>query len=159
MNFDSRGFLKPYEPITCTLQELEENFVEKLDNFQHRSELFANYLRYIDEFQSVVKSEFEQWLNGSFTTRKHFPNDIDLVNFIDFQIVSENETALRTLSREIAFEKYRVDSNIVRLFPFSHPKHSFTQSDKSYWHHQFGFTAKNKNGKRYPKGFLKIIVK
>jgi uncharacterized protein DUF6932 len=70
MEFDRRGHLKPYSLIESSLEELGEVFTEELKNQQHRKELFRRYLAYLEELKSTVKVEFEQWVNGSFTTKK-----------------------------------------------------------------------------------------
>jgi len=110
------------------------------------------------ELKAVVRVGFEQWVNGSFTTKKPFPGDIDLVNFIEFQVVEQNASLLRNLSREKALEMFGVDANFVKVYPPEHRLHAFTESDRLYWLHQFGYTPKNRSGKRFQKGFLKFII-
>jgi hypothetical protein len=156
LQFDKKGHIVPYEITAITLVEFQSFFVEGLEDRAHRLRLFENYLRYLEALKAVVNQSFVQWVDGSFVTKKQWPGDIDVVNFIDFQIVAQNEQALRLLSRTPAFEMFQVDANIVKVYPDGHPKAVITKSDSLYWEHQFGYTSKNRSGKRFQKGFIKI---
>ncbi len=157
LQFDKKGHLEPYTITEITLAEFESFFVEGLEDRKHRRRLFSDYLYYLEALKVVIKQPFEQWVNGSFLTKKQKPGDIDLVNFIDYQVVEQKEHILRQLSRTPAFEIFQVDANIVKVYPEGHPKAVFTKSDQLYWEHQFGYTAKNRSNKRFQKGFIKIV--
>ncbi|MBI5915166.1 MAG: hypothetical protein HY842_07290 [Bacteroidetes bacterium] len=156
LQFDEKGHLVPYEITEITLDVFRSFFVEGLDDRAHRRRLFENYLRYLEALKAVVNQPFVQWVDGSFATKKHKPGDIDVVNFIDYQVVEQKEQSLRLLSRTPAFEMFQVDANIVKVYPEGHPKAVLTKSDKLYWAHQFGYTPKNRSRKRFQKGFIKI---
>ncbi len=154
--FDKKGHIVPYEITEITLEEFESFFVEGLDDRVHRRWLFEGYLRYLEALKAMVSQPFLQWMDGSFATKKQKPGDIDVVNFIDYQVVEQKEQSLRLLSRTPAFEMFQVDANIVKVYPEGHPKAVLTKSDRLYWEHQFGYTPKNRGGKRFQKGFIKI---
>lgn len=156
LQFDEKGHIIPYEITAITLGEFQSFFVEGLDDRSHRWRLFENYLRYLEALKVVVNQSFVQWIDGSFATKKQRPGDIDVVNFIDYQVVEKKEQALRLLSRTPAFEMFQVDANIVKVYPDGHPKAVLTKSDRLYWEHQFSYTVKNRGGKRFQKGFIKI---
>jgi len=75
LNFDEFGNLTPYQAIDT----LEAYFVTAFPKSTTRKRLFENYLRYIYRFQDEVFPFFEQYINGSFVTKKENPKDIDLV--------------------------------------------------------------------------------
>ncbi|TAK40985.1 MAG: hypothetical protein EPO28_09255 [Saprospiraceae bacterium] len=156
LQFDEKGHLVPYEIAETMLEEFQSFFVEGLPDQAHRRRLFENYLQYLEALKVVVNQTFVQWVDGSFATRKQKPGDIDLVNFIDYRVVEQHEQALKLLSRTPAFEMFQVDANIVKVYPEGHPKAMLTKSDRLYWEHQFGYTPKNRSGKRFQKGFIKI---
>lgn len=156
LSFDEKGNLTPYKSNSVVLEDVELLFVKGIPDNLHRQRLFDNYLLYLDALKPLMELPFIQWVNGSFATKKRRPGDIDLVNFIDYQVVERNSATLQSLSREVAFEKYQIDANIVKVYPQGHPKEHFTISDRLYWEHQFGYTSKNRNGKRFQKGFLQL---
>lgn len=156
LQFDKKGHIVPYEITEIMLEEFQSFFVEGLDDRAHRRRLFENYLRYLEALKAVVNQPFVQWVDGSFATKKQRPGDIDVVNFIDYQVVEQKEQSLRLLSRTPAFEMFQVDANIVKVYPEGHPKAVLSKSDRLYWEHQFGYTPKNRSSKRFQKGFIKI---
>ncbi len=82
--FDRRGYLTPPRPLECELSFLEENFVEGIPDVNSRRELFIGYLRFLEKLKIAVNASFEQWINGSFISKKLSPQDIDVVTFIDW---------------------------------------------------------------------------
>jgi len=79
LNFDKFGNLTPYQAIEVDLDTLESYFVTAFPKSTTRKRLFENYLRYIYRFQDEVFPFFEQYINGSFVTKKENPKDIDIV--------------------------------------------------------------------------------
>jgi hypothetical protein len=155
--FDRRGYLTPPRPIDCTLEFIEDNFVDGIPDLAHRRNLFNGYLSFLDNLEKAVNAPFEQWVNGSFISKKLVPRDIDVVTFIDYKIVSANPNIFKNLSGESALLNYTEDSNIVKVYPENHKHHIFTKSDRLYWYHLFTHTARDSRGKRHQKGFIKII--
>jgi hypothetical protein len=89
LTFDEIGHVYPYQIIEMTLAEFEQEFVENMEDRAHRKHLFFNYLRFIEDFRSAFGGSFFQWVNGSFTTTKLLPGDIDVVSFMITTISSK----------------------------------------------------------------------
>ena len=94
LNFDEHGNLFPYESIEIDLATLETYFVTAFPKSRTRKRLFENYLRYIYRFQDEVFPFFEQYINGSFVTKKENPKDIDIVTFLDYQVYEKRGDAV-----------------------------------------------------------------
>lgn len=147
----------PYERITLTLAEFKEFFVTAFEVTSTRHEIFRNYLRYVGDFQNEITTEFTQWLDGSFLTKKTNPADLDFVTLLDFQISIEKESQLeRQFLNRPAIAEYRLDAYIEQIFPEGHRDYFFTQSDLAYWNSWFSKTKENRAGRKFPKGYVEI---
>ena len=157
IEFDIRGFLKPYERIEMTLDELEDIFVRSFDEDSTRYGLFEDYLRYVEAFQAEITADFTQWIDGSFISKKQNPNDIDLVTILDYEVIEANQALLdKRFTDKGAIEQFNLDAYIVRKFPDDHKKAFFTISDLAYWNDWFSRSKKDKSGRRFPKGYIEI---
>lgn len=78
LEFDTQGYLKPYEAVACDLDSVERIFVDSFPNSNTRRKLFNHYLRYIHEFNNRVTGYCTHRLNGSFISQKENPKDIIL---------------------------------------------------------------------------------
>ena len=86
-NFDIRGYLKPEGKNNCSFSEIQSNLVDPFELESTRYNLFENLIQYNHELQKVLGGKsFTQWINGSFVSTQENPDDIDLVNLIDFQL-------------------------------------------------------------------------
>jgi len=113
------GFLPPQPPFhDADLAEVKRAFVYGFapDNAR-RKKVFGAYQRHHQEWRRILVSsqKIEQWLDGSFVSRKAEPGDLDLVTFLP----------ARQLQR-LTQEDY---NSIIALFPNCHVKggllHSF----------------------------------
>ena len=154
LNFDENGNLYPYESIEVDLDTLERYFVTAFPNSQTRKRLFENYLRYIYRFQDEVFPFFEQYINGSFVTKKENPKDIDIVTFLDFEVYQKREKS-NTLDKFWSFslEDEGIDAYLVEDFPENHPEFMVTKLSKIRWVELYS----SDKPKIHKKGFLKII--
>lgn len=98
--FDENGYLNPYEPIEMGWETFEETFVFNT----HRSEIFNPYQDFLKILRGMPVGGFYQWVNGSFTSRKTFPKDIDFVTFVDANFYRRFENKLLDLAQQF---KYR----------------------------------------------------
>ena len=80
-NFDDQGNL-PSGVIQSTLKEFEARFVEEVIGSQTRKDIFLGYKEYCKDLLPLDVAT-KQWVNGSYTTNKKDPNDIDLVTHLD----------------------------------------------------------------------------
>jgi len=156
INFDKNGNIMPYEVIEIDLTTFQTYFVDNMDNSEHRSKLFQDYLKYTTGLNKIVSNSFFQWINGSFVTLKNTPKDIDLVSFIDFQLIEKYQQEFENFVYPLSKEIYNVDAYIVKLYPDNNKNLVFSKSDTLYWFHHFQKTRPNKNGEKFYKGFIKI---
>jgi hypothetical protein len=114
------------------------------------------YCREMIRFDVAIK----QWLDGSFTTNKDNPNDIDLVTHIDATKFDQfNDEQQNNLLKLLA-EKKRIRSEYmchVNHIPIYSPEipelYEFTVGWIEYWLKWFGHDRNNN-----PKGIIEINV-
>jgi hypothetical protein len=160
--FDERGYLQPISPIVVELhgeplQALAEWSQKQPFMNEHRQEIWRQFLLYnkhlIDIIGDFAEKGIEQWLNGSFTTLKKQPNDLDLVTFIrkDIAILHGNEIQVLKEKMEIIL----IDDYIVETVEKSEKGYIIYQSDRAYWYDLFTKTKRNlRTDRQYHKGFL-----
>ncbi|MFK7933218.1 MAG: hypothetical protein AB8G22_06885 [Saprospiraceae bacterium] len=96
-----------------------------------------------------------QFVNGSFTTLKAKPKDIDVVSFIDYRIYMKFEEQIIDLCNKWN----EVEELDIAILPQSYPGHPlFIQAQLAYefWTSLFSRTRQDENRKRLPKGLIKI---
>lgn len=128
--------------------ELGNHFLKKFPTSTTRAKLVNGLQRYI----ALLKShgvKFELWIDGSFTTEKVDPNDIDLVVFFDFkELDALPPDAQRRLTglvdRHTAKKNFGCDVLVSNKDDHDH---------RSYWRGWYGFD-RNEN----PKGIARIAV-
>lgn len=155
IQFDKNGYLVPYEIIEISLADFEQTFVTSMPEKEQRSKIFATYLQYLSELFEVVGKDFFQFVNGSFTTTKELPNDIDFVTFVDYRICRSCEEKIFKLGNRWENKKL-INCYFV---PFSYPGHPrFIQSQLAYdyWKNLFSSDREDFEGKSNPKGLIKI---
>jgi hypothetical protein len=156
--FDELGHLKPYTKLEAAVEDVFQGLVQGFSVSETRQQLFENYLNYNEALLKTVKSDYVQYFNGSFTTKKVNPNDIDLVSFVDYQALLENEKYVEeNLLNKAALNVYGIDAYLVVVYPETHPYRIRTLSDAAYWNHWFGFSKFDRRKKRSPKGFIEIF--
>lgn len=157
LNFDIRGYLKPYERTSIQLEDLKSVFVDPFEEPSIRSELYQSYERYTKDFSKEITPNFRQWINGSFVTNKRSPKDIDLVNLIDYHVAEEKEKMIREkFIRDSTNKNYGIDAYLVILYPENHKLYNWTRSDLVYWHDWFTKSKMDRRKKRHPKGYVEI---
>lgn len=150
--FNSKGYLEPYEAIATDLADAKEFLVWN----EARNEIWGNFEAFVSELQSILQSSFTLWLNGSFATQKEKPNDLDLVVFVDFSVYAAHEKALAKF-RTLAYRKsQKLDVYFVKVFPEMHEYRFVYELDKKEWLFAFSRTNPNKTKSTYLKGFLEL---
>jgi len=155
IQFDTRGFVKPYHVQKCDLKDFDQTFVRNLNSLR-RQELFNYFKLYLDSLHKVLEKDFSLRIDGSFVTKKESPADIDLVCFVDWKIYEKVEGKIEKLKYPLSLETYQIDGYFVKVYPKSHKKFSLYEGDKLYWYHQFSQTKRNRRGNRFPKGFIEL---
>ncbi|MEN9609413.1 MAG: hypothetical protein RLZZ628_227 [Bacteroidota bacterium] len=160
ISFDIRGYLKPYEIIEMNPLLFETIFVESFEESVSRRLIFEAFQRYNSELSAIIKEPYLQWVDGSFVTNKENPNDIDILTFIDYRIYKRFEKEI-----DAKFSKYSVkthfqgiDAYTVWAYPENHTFYNVYRSDYAYWQEWFSYSRYNRAKKRFPKGFIQMII-
>ncbi|GFD78135.1 hypothetical protein KUL118_09970 [Tenacibaculum sp. KUL118] len=128
--------------------ELRKVFVEPFDESERREYLVTRFEALLDRFKETGISS-EVWVDGSFSTKKPEPGDIDMIFFVDGQeannLPEEKKRILEELNdRNTSSIRYNCDVFIV-------PNHDLNM--RSYWRGWFGFSRNEK-----PKGIIRISI-
>lgn len=108
-------------------------------------------------FELTMAESVILWVNGSFTSNKTNPSDIDLVYLMDDKIATKFELELSAqFSYPESLQLYGIDAYLVREFDENHPNFIRTKADTLYWLHRFTKTRMNRRGVAFKKGFLEI---
>jgi len=157
LTFDFKGYLTPYNRIELTLEQFEETFVGKFPSSTTRPKNYQCYLSFLEDFKTEITGNFTHWINGSFTTKKNNPRDIDFATLIEYQNYERNRELIDSKYRlEGARKGYHVDAYTVEIYPESHEKYLICKADLLYWDAWFRKAKKNRAKKSFPKGYIEI---
>lgn len=155
IELNHRGLIVPDTNVFSTIQELATTFVMNKPTIQ-RKELFRKYSEYMTEMYRLLGDmPFVQWIDGSFTTAAPSPHDIDIITFINFDIVAELGEELTPFKYPLSLI-YGMDAYIVRVFPPEHRSFALYIGDWHYWLDRFSKTERNRRGNVYRKGFIEV---
>lgn len=135
IEFDKYGNPSPYEIQNMRVSEFEETFAILPDK-NCRGELFQGFQKYNKDFNVNSPSKWFQWIGGSFISKKEFPNDIDVVNFVDEKAMKNADLYGGFWSSDTPDSSkniYKVDAYLEPLFPPEDPKHNITKIRMKYW--------------------------
>jgi hypothetical protein len=93
--------------------------------------------------------------NVYYVSKKNNPGDIDLVTFLDFDVIQKLGSKLDNFKYPNSEIIYGVDAYIVEVYPETHRDRFRYVSDKAYWMDRFTKTRRIR-GNRLSKGFLEI---
>lgn len=141
-----------YEPIypagfhQVELHEINKIFVSPYPSSSKRDFLSQKFSFFIDKF-SELGINVEIWIDGSYSTHKIDPNDIDVLIIFDpievNKLSPEKQFILRELfDRKLSKIRYSLDILICE---------KNDENMRSYWRGWFGFSRKEK-----PKGIPRI---
>lgn len=153
--FDTNGNLVPYTFIFIDdLLDFETAFVSGFEQSTTRRSIFTGLLEYLGDMGVLLadlgyKGTWRVWLNGSFTTGKLNPNDIDLLNIFDSDTLFERfKNQFEPMFADNAEARYGVDA----YFLLNDNSVKSTEL-ASYWKDQFGM---DRNGR--PKGIISLEI-
>lgn len=130
------------------LDEIKEKCVDSFSDKNKREFLFNNLKNLLDSFFLFNKANpflIEVWIDGSFTTFKPEPDDIDILLVYDDCSINSMPLMMQTslyqlLDRNFIKINYNID---VLQLPQNNPNYD---NDRSYWRGWFGFD-RNENAK------------
>lgn len=140
--FNAQGYLEP-GLHQMTLEEFEAAFVTPFPHSNTRSDILIGYVRHHAELCQVLDC-FEQIIDGSFTTNKNDPNDVDLLILADGDVVDalsdeQKERLVALVSGKATQKGYMCDAYFCPTYPDGHPHHSASRQQRKYWMGEFGF--------------------
>lgn len=150
--FDSNGNLIPHKVIPFTIDECKDSFVDDFSISTTRDLNWRKYLLYLNDLQNYLLDPFKQWIDGSFSTNKVNPNDIDLVNFIVYSNFNP-DLKMFDMNQSGHYPKhaYNIDGYNLLIFPDGHPYYANMQDRMNYWRNWFGTDRQNN-----PKGIIEV---
>jgi hypothetical protein len=155
IDFNSRGYITPPEAIDVDFDTFKQTFVVN----NHRQVIFDEYQTFLASLKNLQIEPFFQWINGSFTTQKPHPNDIDVVTFIDFEAKEQHQDFLNALKSESLPRK--IDAYFVATYPENHPQFLNAKADKLDFYHKFvrDWKQERRKGQKLLKGFVQLNFK
>ena len=152
MTFDEQGYLTPAERLFSNIDAIEAVFVEPFSTSTTRRKIFNALVAYLTELKTALKAPIEVWVNGSFTTQKRDPNDIDFVIFVDKQVAIAHTDIINQFRQRRYPKNSLTDGYFVEVIPESHPDYSLYQLDRQDWDRTFVF------GRNDRKGYLQLFL-
>ncbi len=147
ITFDKNGFLTPYNEISCDWETLEKTFLFN----QQRADLYLELLNFLKIFKENDVFFEKIWINGSFISKKEFPNDIDILFFVDFSLYLQHEALFSSFYRN----RKTIDCQFIAVYPEKHQKHFITVSDTIEY--RYNYSRNWKSRLKQHKGFLEIL--
>jgi hypothetical protein len=157
MHFDIRGLLQPDVRHRVSPEQFKQQFVESFPNSSTRSTVYGEYLRFTNEFNEVVTPNVSHWIGGSFTTEKLNPRDIDVVILLNELVYKKAEEVIVKRFKKQSGEYGLVDSYYLPVPVEGRNTNTLYQSDFVYWVHQFGFTRRDRKGRKQKRGYIEIV--
>lgn len=146
INFDNNGNPQPPGIVNIPYADFELVFVDNFGNSKTRKVIFENYENYVSDFKSKIYQEFNHWVNGSYTTTKENPNDIDIVKMVEFNDqVNSKQSELRSfLTVGGSKQKYLVDGYFIPVYEKNDPRFKITEDWMNHWAQFFGHDRLNR---------------
>lgn len=142
MAFNAKGYLEAgLHPMEA--EDLEKEFVTPFPYSSTRKNVFEGFKKHSKELQEVI-NKYVQMIDGSFVTNKNDPGDIDLICFIDGDMLDAMDPADQAkiytlLSGKATKLSHMCDAYFCPSYPENHPKYEYYRPQKKYWMGEFGF--------------------
>lgn len=137
---------------------IKTHLVDAFPTSVTRSNIWDGYIRHSDDIRKCGVQVVE-FFNGSFSTTKNDPGDIDLVGFADEGAVNSLPPPLQALFQSLFLgpntkTSHLCDAYFVATVPPGHPQESRVRTMRKYWMGEFGYDRSD-----IPKGIIRTIVK
>jgi hypothetical protein len=154
MTFNSKGYLDAgLHPMD--LNEIENVFVTPFPHSSTRKIIMEGFRRHTSDLVDIIK-EYIQFLDGSFVSNKNDPGDIDLVCFINGDLIDalspvDQEKIRELFSGPRTKSTHHCDAYFCVFYPETHPQYEFYRSKRKYWMGEFGYDRADT-----PKGIVVV---
>lgn len=140
----NEGGLLPSGVHKCDEDEFRTLLVDRFPTSTSRAIIAAGFTRLrADACDCDIAGM--HWVDGSFVTNKVDPDDVDLVTFVDAELLDSlagtpaEEFIMGTLAAGPATPpQYRSDSYLVAVAASTHPGHDAFMLARDYWRQWFG---------------------
>jgi hypothetical protein len=141
--FDAHGNLPPGDHWPAEA-DFEARFVH-VPGSNSRAEIYDGFKRHRAELLDAgVDQDADCLLDGSFTTSKLDPGDIDLVVEVDALLFLESDRLQKLLSGPGAKDEFSCDAYPLIVYPENDPRHAaVTAQGRAYWRKWFGRDRQN----------------
>ncbi len=151
--FDGNGNL-PSGFHEWTFQDIKANLVDKFPSSLTRGKIFNGYSRLRDVVITLKIQQVTHWIDGSFSTQKENPNDIDLLTIIPAAVLNAVPPALlpmirATVAGPASKTAYHCDSYLLAEYPQGDPYYEWYRKLRKYWYGEFGLDRQD-----HPKGIV-----
>lgn len=157
MDFNEHGYLEPgFHDLN--INEIRDKFVDRFSNSTTRKDILDGYINYLSDLGSCGVMQAELWIDGSFSTAKENPNDIDMVLVIDKDVLDnipedKHDTISVLMDPKQARIKYKCDAYLLVKVDTNHSDYGSYINMRSYWRGWFSFDRKE-----IPKGIIRMIM-
>lgn len=155
--FNGNGYLEPgIHPMTE--DEIKINFVDEFPASATREKIHAGYLLHALELVALG-IDGVKYIDGSFTTTKKDPGDIDMVLFADADVIDALPHAAQQqlkalVAGKITQQTYMCDCYFCpTVKDESHPAFDHLRAQRKYWLGEFCFDRSDQ-----PKGIVSVKV-
>jgi hypothetical protein len=145
IGFDEFGNLMPNDVIQLSWVETEQLLVTS----NRRRFLWNCFMVYNNDLSQVFQCSWKQWLGGSYLTKISTPNDIDLVNFVNWHdTLEQHELLLGSLfMANNSKQKYNIDAYFTVVYPPDDERYVSTVERTNYWQKWLGQNKHNKKSR------------
>lgn len=162
LSFNSMGYLANGKHV-CTIEEFKQFYVKQFSNSTSRNRIFENFVNVINTLLGFGLKNVKLWIDGSYTTNKINPGDIDfclVVDSVEIENLDDDaKKALRNFGTNAFHDflkKYDCDFYFVidsENNP-AYPAYYECMRIKKYWN---DWWSHDRNG--IEKGFVELEVK
>jgi hypothetical protein len=157
MSFNSKGYLDP-GLYPMSLDEIEKTFVTPFPHSSTRQIVMNGFRQHTADLIAIIK-EYMQFIDGSFVSNKNDPGDIDLVCFIDGDVIDNLSPSDKVKIRSLFLgpltkASHNCDAYFCPCYPETHKNYQHYRAQRKYWMGEFGYDRVD-----VPKGIVVVIAK
>lgn len=148
VKFNENGIIDP-GLHTSTISDMCDFLVKGFETSQTRERIFDTFLEFVKTLFDKYEI-YEIWVDGSFTTAKINPNDIDIVIFFyleSFKNIIGNWGTIRSISSLDAYPAVAICDDTMNNL--SSQEYVEEVNNRNYWKGQFGYSRED-----IPKGII-----
>ena len=144
------------------MEDVRQAFVAAFPASQRRPRILDAYMNHGKHWQPLVGQDpREQWMDGSFTTNRQEPDDVDFVTFIPVDVLNGLSQPDRIAVQGLFAGPDKQPGDLCHAFlvtvaPPGTPQGRVTQQQRQYWERWFGRQRPEEGGHR--KGIVRLQV-